>query len=615
MRNFSKFLTFFILIACNDHKTLDFPKSNSSSVKIFNDEKEILNSWSDKNTIIVHVIAEPDNLHPTNGNSSPRLEIHQYIQRQLMYIDYLNQTVVPGLVKSLPEVSNDGLKYTYNLKENIRWDDQSLLTAEDIIFTSKAFLCPLTNNPSVRLYWENIENIITDSLNSGKFTIVMKKKHIQNVSFLTGFPIMQRAFHDSKNVLSAFTLKQFSDSTFSTSSFPELELWAKEFNDDKYGRDPEKLNGLGMYKVVEWENGQYITLIRKKNHWTQQSSNYHEVSYPEKIIFKLNKDEASQLLEFKSQSMDVSTNLSVNTFMQLHADDQFKKNYNQVMMPAFSYTYICFNEKPDGKNHKKLFTDVNVRRALAMLTPIENIIRLVYKQYSNQCHRVTCNVSPLKKELNHNLKEILFDIKEAEKLLALAGWKDTDGDGVLDKIINGENIPLVADLNYLSSSQEWKNIAMLIMEEMAKAGVRINPVGMDLKLFLEKAKTHDFDLMLGSWGGTGLPEDYTQLWHFSSWSNNGSNYSGFGNAATDALIDSIKYELNDSIREKLSQKLQQEIYNDQPFVFLYSSLRRNVIHKRFANQMLFSEKPGVLINMLRLLSINKGITMTDQSTP
>ena len=615
MRYLCLFLISVFFITCNNSKNNNIPKSNSSTIKHFEDANEIQNNWSNKNTIISHIISEPDNLHPTNGNSSPRSDILQYTQRTIFNIDYSNQTIVPGLVKSLPQISEDGLSYSYSFRKDIKWDDGTLLTAKDFIFTAKAFLCPLTNDPSVKLYWENIENILLDSTQTDKFTIVMKKKHIQNITFLTGFPVLQQSFHDPENILSSFTFKQFNDTSFKAQENTALNRWAKEFNDDKYGRNPEKLNGLGMYAVSEWQNGQYITLKRKKNHWSQHSTDYHELSFPEKIIFKLNKDDASQLLEFKSQVMDVSTNISVTNFLQLYADDQFRKNYNQAMMPTFNYTYLCFNEKPDGRNHKALFDDVNVRRAMAMLTPIDNIIKLVYKQYSDQCYRATSNVSPLKKEFNHELKVIPFDLKAAENLLSKAGWKDSDNDGVLDKKINGEKISLSANLNYLSSAQEWKNIAMLISEEMAKAGVQINPVGMELKLFLEKAKAHDFDLMLGSWGSTGLPEDYTQLWHSSSWTNHGSNYSGFGNAASDSLIDSIKYELNDSIRFILSRKLQKEIYNDQPYVFLYSSLRRNIIHKRFANQMLFSEKPGILLNMLRLLSINKGITITNQSVP
>jgi ABC-type transport system substrate-binding protein len=200
-------------------------------------------------------------------------------------------------------------------------------------------------------------------------------------------------------------------------------------------------------------------------------------------------------------------------------------------------------------------------------------------------------------------------------LLTHAGWTDSDKDGILDKTVAGEKIKMIADLNYLSSPPEWKNMAMLIMESLAKVGIRVNPVPLDLKLFIENGRSHQFDLMLGSWGGTGLAEDFSQLWSQSSWSNHGSNYSGFGDEQTDALIDSINSELNDSARYILSYRLQKKIYDDQPYVFLFSNLKRNVIHKRFANQMLFPERPGILLNMLRLLSINKGITMNNEVTP
>jgi len=605
----------FLFISCNNHKSLNLPETNSSSLKRFEDAQTILSSWSDKNTVVIHVIAEPDNLHPTNGNSAPRSEILQYTQRNLLYIDFANQKIVPGLVSSMPEISADGLNYSYVLRDGIHWDDGSLLKVEDVIFTAKAFACPLTNNPAVRFYWENVENILHNPSQKNKFTIVMKKKHIQNITFLTGFPIMQQSFHDPKNILSSFSFSQFSDTSFKNNPPVAIQDWAKEFNNDKYGREPAFLNGLGMYSISQWLNGQYIILDRKKNHWTQHSTDYHEVSYPEKIIFKLNKDEASQILEFRSQNMDVSSNMPVEAFLQLKTDEEFQKNYNQTMMPTFNYTYVCFNEKPDGIKHKKLFDDFKVRRALTMLTPVDNIIQMIYKQYSNQCKRVVSNVSPIKSEFNSELKAIPFDIKAAEKLLTDAGWTDTDEDGTLDKNIDGEKIKMEADLIYLSSTPEWKNIALLITEEMSKAGVKINPVAMELKLFLEKAKTHDFDLILGSWSGTGLPEDYTQLWHTSSWQNHGSNYAGYGNAESDSLIDLLKSEMNDSIRIILSHRLQKRIYDDQPYIFLYSNLKRYVIHKRFANQMIFSERPGILLNMLRLMSINSGITNKDQHTP
>ena len=604
---------FTFLFSCGERKTIQLPEINTNNFHRFEDTKNIHVSWPKKNTLIYHSISEPDNLHPTNGNSSPRSEIIQYTQRALIYMDFENQSVVPGLVKSLPEISVDKLTYTYTLRDDVFWDDKSPLHSEDIVFTAKAFKCPLTNNQSVRVYWKNIKDIITYTDNPKKFTIVMKQANIQNVSFLTGFSILQRTFHDKKNVLSNYSFNQINDSLFTPKG--DLVEWAREFNQDKYGRDPLFLNGLGMYNVTEWATGQYITITRKTDHWSFQSIDYREVSFPEKIIFLLNSDETSQLFKFKSQEIDVSTNLSMPAFLKLKSDEAFISNYNQELMPTFNYTYVCFNTKPEEKKRNPIFNDVDVRLAFAMLTPVDEIIHFQYKQFAPQCRRMVSNVSTLKKEFNNQLKPLPFNVSKAELLLKKAGWKDTDNDGILDKTIEGRQISLVADLNYIASSSDWKEIALLIAESMAKAGIKIKTVGMDIKLFLEKAKSHDFDLMLGSWGGTGLPEDYSQLWHTQSWTNHGSNYSGFGNQQTDSLIDAINLSKTDSIRFLLSGKLQQEIYNVQPYVFLYSTMRRNVIHKRFGNQLIFSERPGVLVNMLRLLSINKGITMVDEQSP
>ena len=122
-------------------------------------------------------------------------------------------------------------------------------------------------------------------------------------------------------------------------------------------------------------------------------------------------------------------------------------------------------------------------------------------------------------------------------------------------------------------------------------------------------------MMMGVWGGSSQSEDFTQLWHTGSWINKGSNYSGFGNEQSDALIDSIKFTMDDSKRTTMSKRLQRMIYDDQPYVFLYASLRRNIIHKRFGNVELYSERPGMLLNTLKILSGNNGIAMKDGVSP
>lgn len=609
------FLALFLLSACVRNN--DSGQAENISVgasRSFPDTTAFDPAWSKENVLVYHTSSEPDNLHPTNGSSSPRGEINLYIHMGLLAVDLKSQRAKPALVKELPSVDASGLEYTYELRTEPRWDDGSPLTIDDVGFFFKAIRCPLTNNPFSKLYFENLKAVRIDDSAAGRFTLVMKQPYIQNAYFLADFPMLQRTFHDPGNILAKYSLADFDDTTFKPEDHPDLVQWAAEFNSEKYGRDPALINGIGAYKVEKWDAGQSVTLVKKKNHWTDQSSRPGDKSYPEKLIFRINRDDNSTMLEFKSQTLDASCLLSAKSLLALQQNPGFNNNYHSTFIPAYHYTYIAMNEKPDGEKRKKLFTDSRVRKAMAYLTPVDDITRLVYGNYSSFALRMTTNVSPMKKEHNASLPPIPLDINKAKALLDEAGWKDSNGDGTRDKIIDGKSVELEAELYFLAASGDWKDMANLAAEQMMKAGVKATPVPLEVKVFIEKARTHDFDMILGSWSSSCLPEDFTQLWHTSSWKSNGSNYSGFGNATSDALIDSIKVTLDDEKRNVMVMRLQQLIYDDQPFIFIYTSLRRVILHKRFGNCEFYSERPGILLNQCKLLS-SSGIEPHDEASP
>jgi ABC-type transport system substrate-binding protein len=608
-----------LLLSCGNHEhtsTKPIASDNQTiigdSIKYIaiNDAPQLLPNWSKENTLIYHVVAEPDDMHPTNGNSVLRTEISGYTQVYIVGTNFRTLTQSPIAVKSLPTVSSNGLAYTYELRNDITFDNQQPIAVEDIIFTLKANKCPLTNNPHLKTYLNNISNIISDKKNGNSFTIIMKKKHIQNVSFLADFPIMQRAFFDKKNILSKYTFTQFNDKYFIAENFQDLKEWATEFDSIKYSRDPKFIVGAGPYQFEKWNEGQSITLVRKKNHWTKNSNNFHETSYPEKIIFKINTDANSQLLEFKSQTLDASTSISTKKLLELQQDKNFNANYNSRYTDTYNYNYIAMNMKPDGVKHKKIFTDKKVRRAMAFLTPLNEINTIINKGKNN---RITGPVSPLKAEYNTDLKLLPFDIEQAKIILSEAGWKDTDDDDILDKIIDGEKVKFEFNINCMNTQTEWKDVAKMMAEQYYKAGIKANINLMDYVLLFDAAQKHNFDMMIGAWSSSFAPEDFTQLWHTNSWTSQGSNYTGFGNALSDALIDSINYTLDDSIRIQMIKRLQKIIYDEQPYIFMFAALRRNVIHKRFGNQEMYFEKPGVWLSGLKLLS-NQGVTIKPSVT-
>ncbi len=565
------------------------------------DAETFLPEWKKENTVVVHLIGEPDDMHPTNGNQEGRTYINHYTQCFVYASAEKELDVRPGIVKGKPEVSADELSFTYELMDEPTWDDGSQMAMEDIIFTFKAVKCPLTNNPHAKPYLDNLKDIVVDAKNPRKFTMVMKKRYIQNIIFLTDYPVMQRKYFDPNNTLAKYTFAQFDDKKFNADKAKDLNAWASEFNNSKYSRNVENLVGLGAYKWADWKPQQTMTLVRKPNHWTSKlkSPSDYERAYPEKIIFKVNTDANSQILEFKTQALDVGTYLAVSTMVTLQKDPKFNCNYHSKFTDTYNYTYMAFNTRPDGVKHKKLLTDKMVRRALAMLTPVEDI-NTVTNFGKNT--RIVGPVSPIKEEYNTDLKLIPFDVEAAKKLLDEAGWKDTDGDNIRDKVVDGEKLKMEFDLGYMTTQVVWKDAASMIAEAMYKAGVKANLKPNDVGVHYDNAKNHNFDIMLASWGGSSVPEDFEQLWSTNSWATKGSNYPGFGNADSDALIDELKYTLDKEKRIPMVKRLQSIIYDEQPYVFFYAQTRRNVIHKRFGNADMTFERPGVLLNNLRLLN-------------
>ncbi len=468
---FLMILTCGLLFACSSKKN---PSSDSAIVGVsdsvsyvkIEDSNDFLSDWSKENILVYHTIAEPDILHPTNGTSSMRVDIFQFTQMFLIRLDFQTLQVAPGLLKSMPVLSPDGLSYDCELRDEPVWDDGTPLTNKDVVFTAMASKCPLTDNPHAKPYWDNLKEIIADQSNPKKFKVVMKTPYIHNLIFWADWPVMQSSFYDKSNALQKFKFNDFDDSTFKAESHPELVQWANDFNSSKYSRELNFLTGLGMYRVSAWDPGQSVTLERKANHWTKNATSIYETSFPDKIIYRVNKDPNSQALDFKAQVLDGSNLIATKTMLELQADSNFNRNYHSRFTDSFNYTYIGMNNRPDGVTHKKLFTDKNVRRAMALLTPVDDLNRVINKGKNK---RMIGPVSMLKKDFDSSLQPLPYDLELGKKILSESGWVDTDGDNVLDKMVDGVKVKFEFTLNYMTNTPDWKDYATMLEEAYGKS--------------------------------------------------------------------------------------------------------------------------------------------------
>ncbi|MEX1190090.1 MAG: ABC transporter substrate-binding protein [Bacteroidia bacterium] len=558
-----------------------------------------------QNSVIVHFLAEPSGLHPTNDHNAYTSAIFQCTQKRLVTLDLQSGDFVPDVLTKIPQILSDSMSYSCEIRKDLRWDNGDLLSLNDILFTFKVMVCPCVNNAELKSFFGNLTGVTASDSLDDQFVIKLKERYFDNLLLLSEVVILQEKFHDPKLNLRNISFSEMKSDSLSDNQSKIVDDFCKKFNSADLGRIPSKMNGLGPYKVQDWQAGGYITLVRKPQHSPDSSKIEKEKAYPEKIIFKVIRDMEPTVLALKKQEIDFSSELSSVALDKLKKKDYFNENYQAEAIESFTFTYLGMNMRPEG-GRVPYFTDVRVRKALAFVIPTDEIIHVIAK---GQGRRIGGFILPAQPDFDPEIPIISLDHKKASNLLDDAGWKDTDGDNVRDKLIRGKREPLAFKLSYMLSPVT-KDLVLMIRNEAKKVGIDVQPDPMEFSYFYQQAFAHEFDAMLGAWSKSARPDDPRQLWHSESWSTHGANFTGFGNAYTDSLIEETNRELNPKRRALMMHLLQDEVFKQQPYIFLFNATRKVALHRRFGDVNLSSERPHVTFPSL-LLEPNWGTSTAD----
>ncbi len=543
-----------------------------------------------QNSVIVHFLAEPSGLHPTNDHNAYTSNIFQCTQKRLVTLNLSSGEFMPDALQVLPEILDDSMSYRCKIRSDLKWDNGQTLSINDILFTFKVMICPCINNPEGKSFLNNLELIhAVDSVN---FDIQLKERYFDNLLLLSEVIVLQEDFHDPEHVLRNYSFEELRSDSLNAKA---LDDFCASFNDAGNGRKPERLNGLGPYRVSEWQSGSYITLLRKSASNQGASVMDKEKALPDQIIFRIIRDMEPVILALKKQQIDFTYELSSVALDKLLRKDYFKENYKAEAINSFTFTYMGMNMRPEG-SRTPVFSDVRVREAMSFLVPVEEIIHVIAK---GQASQIGGFILPAQPDFDPSVKPVDFSISKGISLLEDAGWKDTDGDHIRDKLINGKRVPLSFKLSYMISPVT-KDMVLMIRNEMLKAGVNAEPDPLEFSVFYQRAFAHDFDAMLGAWSKSSRPDDPRQLWHSQSWSEHGANFTGFGSTYTDSLITEINRELNPARRKQMMHILQQEINRQHPYIYLFNATRKVALHKRFGNPAFSAERPHLVLPSLLL---------------
>ena len=339
------------------------------------------------NSVVVDLESFPDGLHPTNSSSGPASFVQAYYSFSLIGINTKTEKYKPLLIKELPKADSTGLIYYYELNGKAKWDNGKPLSVNDIIFSWKLMLSPLTDNAFIRgVYSGIIEDVYAHPNNSNGVYVKVKKVHYNNMSNVSAAAtIMQESFWDPKGILTRYSIKDLTSEKFKSNT--ELDNWFNDFNDSKNAYDVDRLVGMGPYKVTELSNKLYIKLEKKKDWWGDKFLDEGEdfQAYPNQLIFKVTPDPSAGYLAMKCQEIDVLKNRGSNwisKFRRLRSLDYFNDNYKSDFVSTPLFRYLGMNMKPDGVDYKPFFVDLRVRKAMAYLAPLDDMIEY-FNEYVN----------------------------------------------------------------------------------------------------------------------------------------------------------------------------------------------------------------------------------------
>lgn len=541
-----------------------------------------------RETVVIHSMSEPEGLNPHTTSDAQGSQIFFNLFQSLLRYDFNTLELTPVLAASLPEVKEEGAGFSlvFELRPEARWDNGEPITAKDVEFSLKALLNPRVHSDAARSGFDFLDDLILYEDNPLKFKVTTKGPNMQ-VDHVFGYDllILPEYIFDENQIMRNFSVKDLTNVTEETLNDSRLKEFADIFNSDEYSRSSEKLIGSGAYRLERWQTQQRVILEKKENWWGEQlrgENMFFDVN-AKRLVYEVINDPNTAVTALKAGKLDVMYVTNVKDYIDLDKSKKFSENFFKSEPDMLSYQYIGLNVRD------KVLSDKRTRQALAHLVDAEQINeQLLY----GKGKRVVGPIIPQDEgAYASHIEPYAYDVERAQQLLAEAGWEDTDGDGILDKEIDGQRVPFKLTYTFNQGNALRSSVGLMFQNSLKRAGIDVEVRAMDWSKYLEDLKQQKIQVFYGGWVTQPRPDDPNQLWHTES-RNGGSNYTGFGNSQTDDLIKKITQELDEEKRNQLYHQWQEILHEEVPYIFLFSQPFRNVINDRFENIYESSVYPG-----------------------
>jgi peptide/nickel transport system substrate-binding protein len=418
------------------------------------------------------------------------------------------------------EFSRDCLDLTFRLRRNVRWHDGRPFTADDVVFTYETMVNPKTPT-AYREDFRAVDKV--EAVDPHTLHVRYKRPHAKALQSW-GIWILPRHV---------------------------LESYVREGRLREAPQNRSNPIGTGPYRFSEWKPGEKVVLVANLDYFEGRP-------YLSRIVYRIIPSQATIFLELKAKGIDSAGpgGLTALQFKRQADFPAFRKAYNKFQYQDNSYTYLGFNLSDPR------FADRRVRQAFAHAINKRELIDGVRLGLGREA---TGPYKPGTWAYNPNVRSYPYDMDKARELLAAAGWRHRNADGILVK--DGQPFTFVLRTN--QGNDERRKVAEIVQASLKDLGVRVDIQVIEWASFLkEYIKKKRFEAIILGWG-IGLDPDQYEVWHSSKSGPDDLNRIGYANPEADEMLEKGRASCVEAERKKYYDRFQEILADDQPIVFLY----------------------------------------------
>ncbi|HEY1660639.1 MAG TPA: ABC transporter substrate-binding protein [Candidatus Sulfotelmatobacter sp.] len=536
--------------------------------------------------LVVSLRSEPKTLNPVTSADISSREVLAEMTGDLIHINRFSQNVEPALAKSW-KVSRDGLEYTLRLRHGLRFSDGHPLDADDVLFSFQLYLDDKVNSPQ------------RDLLIVGGKPITIRRLDSNTVVFHLAQPYAaaERLF-DSVAILPRHLLEQaYKDGKLA-------QTWG-------LSTAPDKIAGLGAFRLKEYVAGQHLTLERNPYYWKADREK-QRLPYLDEITFLFVPNADAEVIRFQAGDTDVVNRLSAEDYSLLKSDEAAHAFHVYDVGASLEYNFLFFNLNSALPGNSAIsqkqawFRQVKFRQAISLAIDRASMVRLIYRGLATPLWTPVTPASSfwMDTAIPHPARSVV----QAKKLLQDAGfsWSQT-GD-----LTDSDRSTVKFTILTSASSRQRIQMATMIQQDLKELGISADVVPLEFRSVVDRIfRTHDYEAaILGLGGGDVDPNSQMNVWLSSGndhvWDIGENHPATSWEAEIDQLMEKQLSTLKPQARKQLYDRVQQIIADNLPVISLVSPNILVAARNRLANFEPAALDPHTLWNAQELFLSGMG---------